>query len=133
MTTTHEGGLWLANAEELTALECSTLMGGGFWCDVGNWIGDVDDWFGRFVESLDRQLTGTNYYAEIGIPDAGSIADGMLGLIAESGTPNWTSLQDFVDSVLDVYVVGVGIETLEFWGGAVGTAAADATYSPPGG
>jgi hypothetical protein len=132
MTTTQEGSLWLANAEELTALECSTLMGGGFWCDVGSWFADVWEWSGRFFDSLDRQLAGSNYNHEVLLPDRSTIAGALITAYENQGN-QFANGQDVVDFALDTWVVGAGFNTLEWWGEAVGQAAGEATYGPPGG
>lgn len=134
MTTTQEGSLWLANAEELTALECSTLLGGGFWCDVGNWFSSIGEWSDRFIASLNRQLAeiDNGYYYEILVPDKSTIA-GALTTAFENPDNQLANGQDVVDFALDTFVVGAGFNTLEWWGEAVGQAAGEATYGPPGG
>lgn len=129
MTTTQEGSLWLANAEELTALECSTLLGGGFWCDVGNWFDNALDWADRFIASLDRQLGGADYYSDVLLPDRSTIA-GALATALENPGNQLANGQDVVDFALDTWVVGAGFNTLEWWGEAVGQAAGEATYGP---
>jgi len=104
-------------------------MGGGFWCDIGNWFSAASSWTGSFFNSLNDYLVRNNYAENVFAIDRGIFASELAAVIESQPT---TALEGAI-TLFEGYAIFAGWNTLEYWGEAVGTAAAEATFAPPPG
>lgn len=78
------------------------------------------------MDSLDNYLATNNYIDNVIMPDANTVAGELLAVI--EANPSSLTLVGVSTMLVEGYIIGVGLNTIEYWGTALGTAAGEAVY-----